>query len=152
MKEKTISDHSVKGRDVILLSSWILGILLLGLSIVFFGEGTKNYFLLRAVNSYFEEKNETLRLEKPLPKNDSTHRPSISGDFFSVGGSKDIALIDSLMVEGTSIAYAIILSPQGTLRRMIPLGSHSVVMDERVALQLKALFQQRIETETLERK
>jgi hypothetical protein len=35
---------------------------------------------------------------------------------------------------------------------MIPLGSHSVVMDERVALQLKALFQQRIETETLERK
>lgn len=152
MKEKTISDPSLNGRDLILLSSWILGILLLGFSIVFFGEGTKNYFLLRAVNSYFEEKNEALRLEKPLPKNEFTHPRSISGDFFSIRGSKDTALIDSMMVEGTSIAYAMILSPLGTIRRMIPLGSHSAVMDERVAGQLIALFKQRIESETVGRK
>ena len=152
MKETTISDHPVKGRDLILLSAWILGMLLLGFSLVFFGEGTKNYFLLRAVNSYLEGKNEPLRLEKPLSKNDSTRSRLISGEFFSIEGSKDTALIDSMMVEGTSIVYAMILSPRGTINRMIPLGSHSAVMDERVSGQLIALFKQRIETETVERK
>jgi hypothetical protein len=152
MKGKTISDHPEKGREVILLSSWILGILLLGFGIAFFGEGTRNYFLLRSVNSYFEEQNEGLRLEKPLPKNDSTRPRLISGDFFSIGGSKDTALIDSMLVEGTSIVYAMILSPQGTITRMIPLGSHSAAMQERVAGQLIALFKQRIEAEIVERK
>lgn len=152
MNGKTASNHPLIGRDVILLSSWILGILIIGFGLVYFGQGTKNYFLLRAVNSYFEEKNEALRLEKPLQKNNFSYSRLISGEFFSIGGSKDIALIDSILIDGTSIAYAIILSPLGTITRMIPLGAHSAVMDERVAKELITLFQQRIEAETGERK
>ncbi len=150
MNEKTVSNHPGKGRDAILLTSWILAILLIGFALVFFGQETKNYFLLRAVNSYFEEKNEALRLEKPLPKTGVNHSRFISGELFSIGGSKDITLIDSMMIEGTSIAYAMILSPQMTIKQMIPLGFHSAVMDQRVAEQLRALFKKRIEAEIAE--
>jgi hypothetical protein len=125
--------------------AWIGGILLLGILLWLLTQPVRQGVIIRSVNRILAASGESRRLEAALSPWGMPGRAVQGGQWFSLAGSGDRALIFPVVSDGVLASCLAVLSPEGRIRTLIPLSGHARRIFPRIPPGVLGLYTRRIE-------
>jgi hypothetical protein len=132
-------------RDAAILGGWIGGLVLVGALFWVLTGSLRDRGLLQAVNRSLAAQKEAVRLAEPLPRRLPGREPL--GRRFSLADSAGCMLIFPLLNGGGALSAGALLDARGKVERLIPLGSHSRQVFDRIPQGILKLYIRRIEAD-----
>ena len=132
----------LKGRAV--FWAWIAGLLLAAALVWSLSFSFRASCLMRATNKVLASMNDERRLAAPLPS--LSVRPVPLGCWYSLTESSSLFLVFTVMQGGILIPCGAEITENGEIMEIIPLGSHSRQVMEKMPRALLQVYVHRIET------
>jgi len=141
---------SPSSKELLLFSTWIAGLILIAGLAWFFTQPVRNSALINAVNRSLEQSGDARRLGEPLSAASIPFGASKAGFWFTVQESSSFprqtyALVFTLFSGGAFFPCAAVLTLEGEVIELIPLGVHARSVFSRVPDEVLRLYTRRIE-------
>jgi hypothetical protein len=112
--------------------AWIAVLFLVGGLSWFFTRSVRETVLMRAVNRVLLTMQDPRRFRRPLPSSEIPPGGERLGSWYDLADSPGRGLVFSIMNDGISVSYAVIISGQGKVEDLIPLNGHGSGILERL--------------------
>jgi hypothetical protein len=132
-------------QDRLILAAWILGLFLVG-ALLWIGTGPwRTSRMLQEVNHQLEKNGLDDRVELPLGTWGVAGRSALAGFRFSLAGNNGTVFVFSMPLEGNFAAGMAMVSKNGGVGPLLPLGEHASILFERSSPELIGMFAERVE-------
>lgn len=132
------------GRDIVLLVAWVVTILILGTSLLFFTKEARTATFIHTANELLAEDGLSYRLETELDSWGKNGRTAVIGQRFSLKDADGFAVMQSLVHEGVPTLCLAFFSDSGQLLDVIPLGTVSERAYERMDPSVCSFYKTRL--------
>lgn len=137
------------GRDIVLLLTWLLAIILISTTLLFFTKEARTAALVETINGLVAESGATYRLDTELDVWGKNGRASLAGQRFSLKNTEGFAVIQTVLQEGSPLVRLALFTADGLLTEVIPLGTASKRVYERMDVSVNAFYNKRLEKSQL---
>jgi len=145
MRDATQAKVRTAFQDRLILAAWIFGLFLIG-GLLWIGTGPwRASRMLREANLQLEKMGMAERLELPLGAWGAAGRAALAGTRFSLSGGKGTAFIFTMPLEGNFAASMVLVSKDGKVFSILPLGEHASILFGRSSPDLLDLYSKRVE-------
>jgi hypothetical protein len=132
-------------KDTAGLCGALTALFLIGGLLWFFTGPARDRALLEAVNQVLSAIEEPLRLDGVPDREPVTRIPL--GKWYTISGSEDRMLVFPLISGGSAIPCGAVVNPEGTVGRVIPLGTHGEQLFRDLPRNVLRVYIHRIEEE-----
>jgi hypothetical protein len=132
-------------RQMGIFLGWVAGLFLVGALGWIFTQPVRTRMLIRSVNRVLADSGEDLRLDAPISPWGMPGRAMQGGSWFTTLDGEDRGIVFPIMSGGIMVSFLGIISPEGTLRSLIPLSRHAEKMWDRLPPEYLRIYVNRIE-------
>ena len=137
-------DFTSTMKDRAILVGWIVGLILIAALIWSLTFSFRSVGLMRSTNRILSAQNDTRRLSAPLSRQFAAPVPL--GIWYSLADSDSLLFVFVIMRDGILVPFGAVLSSQGEVTELIPLGSHAHKVMGSLPQGLIQVYVRRIET------
>jgi hypothetical protein len=142
---KSLRDIPPEVRQTGLLAAWIFGLLLAGGLLLLFTQPLRNQAMSRSVNRLLLAEGREIRLGEALTGNALPAKAARLGTWFSLERGPGRAVIFPVISYGAQVPFLGLVSPDGRVESLIPLGNSAARVAERLSPGVRGLYIRRIE-------
>ena len=142
-----MTEFASAAKDRAILFGWIAGLTLAALLLWSLTFSFRATLLMRSVNRFLTETEDTRRLSEPLSQF-SGHFPI--GCWYSVEDSDSFFFVFTVFRDGILVPCGAEISPDGKVKNIIPLGGHAKQAWDRIPRGMINIYIQRIESAAMQ--
>jgi hypothetical protein len=132
-------------RDLGILLGWIAALILAGGLLWVLTQPVRTGLLLRAANRVLAFTQEPYRLESVIPPWGVSGRGSQLGVWYTLVNAEGRGVIFPVIINGSSVSFLAILSPEGSVDSLVPLSGNSVKAFTELSPAVRGMYIRRIE-------
>ena len=159
MSSMQVGKVSPSSKELLLFSAWILGLILIASLAWFFTQPVRSRALIEAVNRSLEQSGDARKLGEPLPAGSIPSGASRAGFWFTLEELREAnrntpassvarqtqAFVFTLFYGGAFFPCAAVVTHEGQVAEIIPLGAHGRRVFSSVPGEVLRLYARRIE-------